>query len=73
MSELAILGGPRTRSEPYPPWPVWDQRDLDAVTGVVKSGRWGGYPYPGPQTAAFARAFAELQGGCTTRCRSGAP
>jgi dTDP-4-amino-4,6-dideoxygalactose transaminase len=63
MSELAILGGPKTRSEPYPPWPVWDQRDLDAVTGVVKSGRWGGYPYPGPQTAAFARAFAELQGG----------
>jgi dTDP-4-amino-4,6-dideoxygalactose transaminase len=63
MSELAILGGPKTRTESYPAWPVWDQRDLDAVTEVVKSGRWGGYPYPGPKTAEFARKFAELQGG----------
>ncbi len=63
MSELAILGGPKTRTESYPAWPVWDQRDLDAVTEVVKSGHWGGYPYPGPKTAEFARKFAELQGG----------
>ena len=63
MSELAILGGPKTRTEPYPAWPVWDQRDIDAVTAVVKSGRWGGYPYPGPQTAELARKFSELQGG----------
>jgi dTDP-4-amino-4,6-dideoxygalactose transaminase len=63
MSELAILGGPRTRTEPYPQWPVWDQRDIDAVTEVIKSGRWGGYPYPGPKTAELAQKFAEMQGG----------
>jgi len=63
MSELAIFGGPKTRTEPYPAWPVWDQRDLDAVTEVVKSGQWGGYPYPGPKTGELARKFAELQGG----------
>lgn len=63
MSELAILGGPKTRTEPYPQWPVWDQRDIDAVTEVVKSGHWGGYPYPGPKTAELAKKFAELQGG----------
>lgn len=63
MSELAILGGPKTRTEPYPQWPVWDQRDIDAVTEVIKSGRWGGYPYPGPKTAELAERFAELQGG----------
>jgi len=63
MSELAILGGPKTRPEPYPAWPVWDQRDIDAVTEVVKSGRWGGYPYPGPRTAELAKKFAEMQGG----------
>jgi dTDP-4-amino-4,6-dideoxygalactose transaminase len=63
MSELAILGGPKTRTEPYPEWPVWDQRDIDAVTEVIKSGRWGGYPYPGPKTAELAKRFAELQGG----------
>ena len=63
MSELAILGGSKTRTEPYPAWPVWDQRDIDAVTEVIKSGRWGGYPYPGPKTAELARKFAEMQGG----------
>jgi len=63
MSELAILGGPKTRTEPYPAWPVWDERDLKAVADVVKSGRWGGHPYPGPQTAEFAKRFAEMQGG----------
>ena len=63
MSELAILGGPRIRTEPYPEWPVWDQRDIDAVTDVIKSGRWGGYPYPGPKTAKLAQKFAEMQGG----------
>jgi dTDP-4-amino-4,6-dideoxygalactose transaminase len=63
MSELAILGGPKTRTEPYPQWPVWDQRDIDAVVEVVKSGRWGGYPYPGPRTAELAQKFAEMQGG----------
>ncbi len=63
MSELAILGGPKTRIEPYPVWPVWDERDVEAVAEVVRSGRWGGHPYPGPQTAELARRFAELQGG----------
>lgn len=63
MTELAILGGPKARLEPYPKWPVWDQRDIDAVVEVVKSGRWGGYPYPGPRTAELARKFAEMQGG----------
>ncbi|HIQ05225.1 MAG TPA: DegT/DnrJ/EryC1/StrS family aminotransferase, partial [Anaerolineae bacterium] len=60
---LAILGGTPIRTEPYPPWPVFDERDVAAVTKVVKSGRWGGFPYPGPQTAEFARRFAEMQGG----------
>ena len=63
MSELAILGGTATRTEAYPAWPVHDERDVAAVTTVIKSGRWGGFPYPGPQTAEFIRRFAELQGG----------
>ena len=63
MPELALLGGKPTRTEPYPEWPVFDERDTDAVTAVIRSGRWGGYPYPGPQTAEFLRRFEELQGG----------
>ncbi len=63
MSELAVFGGQPIRKEPYPTWPVYDQRDIDAVTRVVQSGRWGGFPYPGPNTAAFGVKFAEMQGG----------
>jgi dTDP-4-amino-4,6-dideoxygalactose transaminase len=63
MSDLAALGGTPIRTEPYPDWPVYDERDIQAVTDVIKSGRWGGYPYPGPKTAEFARRFAEMQGG----------
>ncbi len=58
MSKLAILGGTPARTEPYPSWPVHDERDVAAVTSVVRSGRWGGYPYPGPQTAEFILRFA---------------
>ena len=63
MSKLAILGGEPTRKEPYPEWPVHDERDIEAVTRVVKSGNWGGYPYPGPETRRFLKMFAEMQGG----------
>jgi hypothetical protein len=48
MSKLAINGGPALRTQPYPPWPVVDDRDLTIVSEVVRSGRWGGYPEPGP-------------------------
>lgn len=63
MSVLAIFGGPRVRSKPYPEWPVFDERDVEAVASVIRSGRWGGYPYPGPKTAEFIRRFEEMQGG----------
>ena len=63
MSELAIFDGQPVRAEPYPEWPVFDERDIAAVTEVVKSGQWGGSPYPGPQTAEFLRRFLDLQGG----------
>lgn len=63
MSTLAILGGAATRTEAYPEWPIFDERDVEAVSSVVKSGRWGGFPYPGPRTEEFIRKFEEMQGG----------
>ena len=63
MSELAILGGAKTRTTEYPGWPVYDERDIEAVTRVIKSGQWGGYPYPGKETKAFIEKFLKLQGG----------
>lgn len=61
--KLAILGGTPVRTEPYPEWPVVDRRDVEAVTTAIQSGRWGGSPYPGSQTVAFAKQFAAMQGG----------
>lgn len=63
MPKLAVLGGEPVRKEKYPAWPVFDERDIEAVTKTIKSGRWGGFPYPGPNTAEFAVKFAELMGG----------
>jgi len=63
MPALAILGGTPVRTEPYPKWPVFDDRDVEAVTRTVRSGRWGGVPFPGPNTAEFAERFAEMMGG----------
>jgi dTDP-4-amino-4,6-dideoxygalactose transaminase len=42
MSTLAVTGGTPVRATPFPEWPIHDQREVDAVVEVVKSGRWGG-------------------------------
>lgn len=63
MSKLALHGGEPVRTKSWPAWPVHDQRDIDAVTDVIQSGRWGGHPYPGPTTQEFAQRFSELQSG----------
>ena len=63
MTRLAALGGDPIRKEPYPKWPVHDERDVEAVTRVIESGNWGGYPYPGPETAAFLQEFLVMQDG----------
>jgi dTDP-4-amino-4,6-dideoxygalactose transaminase len=60
--KLAIRGGPAVRPAGYPAWPAHDERDVDAVVGVVRDGRWGGFPEPGPQSAAFEERFAAYQG-----------
>lgn len=63
MSNLAILGGEPLRTQPYPAWPQFDERDIQAVTRVVQSGNWGGFPYPGPVTGEFLSRFTQMQGG----------
>jgi dTDP-4-amino-4,6-dideoxygalactose transaminase len=62
MGELAINGGTPVRSSPYPGWPSGDDTDVAAVTDVVRSGRWGGFPEPGPMASAFEERFASYQG-----------
>lgn len=62
MAELAIRGGAPVRPQGYPEWPVHDERDVEAVAEVVRGGRWGGFPEPGPKAAEFAERFAAYQG-----------
>jgi dTDP-4-amino-4,6-dideoxygalactose transaminase len=62
MAKLAVRGGVPVRPLGYPEWPVVDERDVEAVARVVRSGRWGGFPEPGPRTAEFAARFAAYQG-----------
>jgi dTDP-4-amino-4,6-dideoxygalactose transaminase len=42
---------------------VHDEREVEAVAAVIRSGNWGGYPYPGPRTRAFLEQFLAFQGG----------
>ena len=60
--ELAVRGGTPVRPDGYPEWPVRDERDAEAVAAVVRGGRWGGFPEPGPLAAEFAERFAAYQG-----------
>jgi dTDP-4-amino-4,6-dideoxygalactose transaminase len=62
MAELAIAGGRPVRTTPYPDWPHGDDEDVAAVEEVVRGGRWGGFPEPGPKADAFEEAFASYQG-----------
>jgi dTDP-4-amino-4,6-dideoxygalactose transaminase len=62
VSELAIDGGTPVRSSPYPTWPHGDERDIEAVAEVIRSGNWGGFPEPGPHASRFESAFAAYQG-----------
>ena len=56
--QLAIEGGTPVRSRFFPSWPVWDDREVQAVRKVVESGNWGGFPSPNVKAAEFAQAFA---------------
>jgi dTDP-4-amino-4,6-dideoxygalactose transaminase len=62
VADLAINGGPAVRPRGYPAWPEPTERDVQAVVEVVLSGRWGGFPEPGPKAAEFAARFASYQG-----------
>ena len=63
MKTLALEGGSPVRPEPYPKWPVFDERDEQALMEVLSSGGWGGFPYPGPFTQAFQERFIQVLGG----------
>lgn len=59
VSQLAIDGGQPTRTEPFPEWPVFDEREEQALLNVLHSKQWG---LGGEQVGKFGEQFAEFQG-----------
>lgn len=55
-SRPAVLGGTPVRTDPWPEWPVWDQEDIEAVAGVIRSGRW----FNAGRNVELAARFSEL-------------
>ena len=45
MSQLALLGGSKVVTRPFPTWPIWDDDDRRALSSTLESGRWWMYAY----------------------------
>jgi dTDP-4-amino-4,6-dideoxygalactose transaminase len=71
MNRLAIDGGPQVWNKGWPKWPVADEREVEAVTRVVRGGNWWYYclgqawedvgeklPADWGEVARFQRTFA---------------
>lgn len=56
----AVLGGAPVRTAAFPGWPIQDARDEDAITAVLKSGKWG--RGNGGQVKAFEAQYASATG-----------
>jgi len=56
----ALLGGTPARKGPFSPWPVFDEKDEDALLKVLRTGRW--YRGDGQYVARFEAAYAERMG-----------
>jgi dTDP-4-amino-4,6-dideoxygalactose transaminase len=57
--QLAIDGGTPVRNKPFPKWPIHDERDEQALLGVLRSGQWGSHMEKGRVTE-FREKFAAM-------------
>src|SRR3954464_13013574 len=60
MSELALLGGEKSKSKPFPTWPYFDDTERRGLTEVLESRVW--WRTPGTKTLEFEQAFAQFHG-----------
>ncbi|RLB69875.1 MAG: aminotransferase [Deltaproteobacteria bacterium] len=58
--QLAIDGGTPVRTTPFPAWPAFDAGDIEAVAGVLRSGRVN--YWTGEEGRLFEREFAVFCG-----------
>ncbi|RPI01457.1 MAG: DegT/DnrJ/EryC1/StrS family aminotransferase [Calditrichaeota bacterium] len=59
MSHLAVKGGTPVRQQSFPVWPVWGNEEIEYLTQVIKSGKWGSLH--GEFTPLFEKKFAAYQ------------
>lgn len=59
MAKCAINGGSPVRTDPFPRWPVYDEKEREALLKVLDSGVWGTL---GPEVLKFNEKFAAYQG-----------
>ena len=57
--KLALRGGASVRTEPFTAWPIYDEREAQALQRVLVSRNWGGYPCPNDNAREFAQRFAD--------------
>src|SRR5436853_7378360 len=60
MSELALLGGRKTKSKPFPDWPMYDNNERKALNDVLESRVW--WRTPATRTLKFEQEFASFHG-----------
>lgn len=59
MSKLALRGGTPVYAGPWPRWPIHDEREVERVVRVVRSGQWA---WCGPEETEFRAAFRNFLG-----------
>lgn len=59
MGKLALTGGTPVRTKPWPTWPVHDEREVQLITEVTRSGVWS---FDGPKEWEFGEKFAAFSG-----------
>ena len=60
MSDLALLGGRKSKSKPFPAWPQFDDSERRALNEVLESRVW--WRTPGTKTLEFESKFARFHG-----------
>ncbi len=55
---LAVHTGSPIIEKEFPRWPVWDEKDIQEIEEVIRSGIWG---VGGTRLPEFTRQFAEFQ------------
>ena len=57
---LALFGGSKVRTRPFPTWPVFGDEEEQRVLKALRSGKWG--KLNGDEVAEFERRFAAMHG-----------